>query len=133
MVVELGNPVSQTAAGRFELSMQLVQMGVIKTPAEVLEVLETGRLEPLVKGTQEELVNILKENQDMVRGETPVVLLSDMFDVIPLDDCQTLFECVAQNVATWKEELFFTPVKNQILRICNGRKRNLHRRDYQMY
>jgi len=77
VVVELGNPVSQTAAGRFELSMQLVQMGVIKTPAEVLEVLETGRLEPLVKGTQEELVNILKENQDMVRGETPVVLLSD--------------------------------------------------------
>lgn len=77
VVVELGNPVSQTAAGRFELAMQLVQMGVVKTPAEVLEVLETGRLEPLVKGTQEELVNILKENQDMVRGETPVVLLSD--------------------------------------------------------
>jgi hypothetical protein len=77
VVVELGNPVSQTAAGRFELAMQLVQMSVIKTPAEVLEVLETGRLEPLVKGTQEELVNILKENQDMVRGDTPVVLLSD--------------------------------------------------------
>ena len=77
VVVELGNPVSQTAAGRFELAMQLVQMSVIKTPQEVLEVLETGRLEPLVKGTQEELVNILKENQDMVRGETPVVLLSD--------------------------------------------------------
>jgi hypothetical protein len=57
--------------------MQLVQMSVIKTPQEVLEVLETGRLEPLVKGTQEELVNILKENQDIVRGQTPVVLLSD--------------------------------------------------------
>jgi hypothetical protein len=77
VVVELGNPVSQTAAGRFELAMQLVQMQVVKTPAEVLEVLETGRLEPVVKGTQEELVNIMKENQDMVRGETPVVLLSD--------------------------------------------------------
>jgi hypothetical protein len=77
VVVELGNPVSQTAAGRFELAMQLVQMSVIKTPQEVLEVLETGRLEPIIKGTQEELVNIMKENQDMVRGETPVVLLSD--------------------------------------------------------
>jgi hypothetical protein len=57
--------------------MQLVQMSVIRTPQEVLEVLETGRLEPLVKGTQEELTNILKENQDISKGETPVVLLSD--------------------------------------------------------
>jgi len=77
VTVELGNPVSQTAAGRFELAMQLVQMSVVKTPQEVLEVLETGRLEPLVKGSQEELINILKENQDMSKGETPVVLLSD--------------------------------------------------------
>ncbi len=56
----------------------------------------------------------------LVMPTMPTVLLSDLFDVITLDDCQSLFECVEQNVATWKEDLFFTPVKNHILRICNG-------------
>ena len=56
----------------------------------------------------------------MVNATMPTTLLSDLFDVITLDHCQLLFECVERNVAIWKEELFFAPVKNNILRICNG-------------
>ena len=56
----------------------------------------------------------------MVNATMPTTLLSDLFDVITLDHCQLLFECVEQNVALWKEEMFFVPVKNNILRICNG-------------
>ena len=58
----------------------------------------------------------------MVNATMPTTLLSDLFDVITLDNCQVLFECVERNVAVWKEDLFFAPVKNNILRICNGAK-----------
>ena len=75
--VEMGNPVSQTAAGRFELGKLLVQMGVVKTPQAIVEVLETGRLDPLTKGEQEELLNVLRENQDLVKGITPSAMLQD--------------------------------------------------------
>jgi len=63
----------------------------------------------------------------MVNATMPTTLLSDLFDVITLDHCQLLFECVEQNVALWKEEMFFVPVKNNILRICNDLLRRLSR------
>jgi len=63
----------------------------------------------------------------MVNATMPTTLLSDLFDVITLDHCQLLFECVERNVAIWKEELFFAPVKNNILRICNDLLRRLSR------
>ncbi|CAB4058345.1 THOC1 [Lepeophtheirus salmonis] len=58
----------------------------------------------------------------------PIVLLSDMFDVIPLEKCQDLFKVVEINVNTWKEDtFFFVPCKNSILRICNDLLRRLSR------
>ena len=50
----------------------------------------------------------------------PILLLSDLFDLLPLSHCHTLFECVEENVDTWKDELFFVAVRNYLLRICNG-------------
>ena len=50
----------------------------------------------------------------------PIILLSDMFDIISLQDCEKLFYCVEENIDVWKEPAFFQAVKNHILRICNG-------------
>ena len=51
---------------------------------------------------------------------TPIVLLADSFDALPLDGAEALFEFVECNVATWKEEMFFNACKNNLLRMCNG-------------
>lgn len=57
----------------------------------------------------------------------PILLLSDVFDVITLDQCETLFTSVERNVSTWKGEPFFNAVKNNLLRICNDLLRRLSR------
>lgn len=75
--VELGNPISQTAAGRFELGQLLVQMKMVRTPEMLQQVFDTGRIDPLTRSSQEELLNILKENEDIAKGEVPVAMLHD--------------------------------------------------------
>jgi len=57
----------------------------------------------------------------------PIILLSDMFDIISLQDCEKLFYCVEENIDVWKEAAFFQAVKNHILRICNDLLRRLSR------
>lgn len=50
----------------------------------------------------------------------PVVLLGDVFDALTLEQCERLFAYVEDNVSMWKEDMFFTPCKNNLLRMCNG-------------
>lgn len=57
----------------------------------------------------------------------PVVLLGDIFETLTLDTCEKLFGFVEQNVNVWKEELFFTACKNNLLRLCNDLLRRLSR------
>ncbi|CAG2056584.1 unnamed protein product, partial [Timema podura] len=56
---------------------------------------------------------------DMCTPTMPVVLLGDMFDALTLDKCEQLFAFVENGVHTWKEELFFSACKNNLLRMCN--------------
>jgi THO complex subunit 1 len=51
----------------------------------------------------------------------PVVLLGDIFDALTFDRCETLFAFVENGVNTWKEEMFFSACKNNLLRMCNGK------------
>ncbi|ENN77692.1 hypothetical protein YQE_05766, partial [Dendroctonus ponderosae] len=57
----------------------------------------------------------------------PVVLLGDIFDTLTLDVCQSMFSFVEDNVQVWKEDLFFTGCKNNLLRLCNDLLRRLSR------
>lgn len=51
---------------------------------------------------------------------TPIQLLSDMFDIITLDQCETLFPTIERNIVLWKSDDFFQSIRNNLLRICNG-------------
>ncbi|XP_030760577.1 THO complex subunit 1 [Sitophilus oryzae] len=57
----------------------------------------------------------------------PVILLGDIFDTLTLDTCQGMFGFIEDNVHVWKEELFFTGCKNNLLRLCNDLLRRLSR------
>lgn len=56
----------------------------------------------------------------MCTATMPVVILGDIFDALTLDQCENLFAFVENGVTIWKEELFFSACKNNLLRMCNG-------------
>lgn len=58
---------------------------------------------------------------------TAVLVLADMFDILPLSNCEVLFKTVEQEVATWREPLFYQSAKINLLRICNDLLRRLSR------
>ncbi|XP_049777025.1 THO complex subunit 1 [Schistocerca cancellata] len=64
---------------------------------------------------------------DMCTPTMPVVVLGDIFDALTLDRCETLFAFVENGVSVWKEELFFSACKNNLLRMCNDLLRRLSR------
>uniref|UniRef100_A0A3Q2YA23 THO complex 1 n=1 Tax=Hippocampus comes TaxID=109280 RepID=A0A3Q2YA23_HIPCM len=56
---------------------------------------------------------------------TPFVLLGDVLDSLPLDQCDNIFTFVEKNVSTWKSNSFYTAGKNYLLRMCNDLLRRL--------
>jgi hypothetical protein len=51
--------------------------GAITTPAQALQVLSSGRLDPATKATERELENIAKENERLGKGEPVQALITD--------------------------------------------------------
>jgi hypothetical protein len=75
VVVDVGNALMQSHAGRWQVAENLIQMGLIKTPEKVLEILNTGNLETVTKGTTDELDVIRAENEALLKGN-PVIAIS---------------------------------------------------------
>ncbi|XP_003701778.1 THO complex 1-like protein Hpr1 [Megachile rotundata] len=65
--------------------------------------------------------------RDLATASMPVMLLGDIFDSMTLDRCEQLFTFVENNVVVWKEDLFFSACKNNLLRMCNDLLRRLSR------
>jgi hypothetical protein len=77
VMVEVGNPMAQTAAGRVSIAETMIRNQLIKTPEQYLQVLATGRLEPMTQSSQNELLLILKENEQILAGVTPLCSVDD--------------------------------------------------------
>lgn len=75
--VDIGNPLAQTGAGRIEMAKELIQLGVIKSAEQYMQVLQTGRIEPLTQSLSHELLLIKSENEQLARGESPFALALD--------------------------------------------------------
>jgi len=73
VLVDSGNPLAMTTAGRAEMASNLLQMGLIQTPEDYFVVLNTGKLEPLVQGPHDELLLIKAENERLVEGDIDVL------------------------------------------------------------
>ncbi|XP_058612651.1 THO complex subunit 1 [Onychostoma macrolepis] len=56
---------------------------------------------------------------------TPFLLLGDVLDCLPLDQCDKIFSFVEENVSTWKSNTFYSAGKNYLLRMCNDLLRRL--------
>ncbi len=75
--VQKASALTSTTAGRIEIADNMMQGGLIKRPEQYINVLETGRLDPLIEAERTELLNIKSENEMMQRGETPIPILTD--------------------------------------------------------
>ena len=77
----------------------------------------------------EEFVSFAVElsRREICSPSIPIVLLSDTFDIFTLDQCEKLFAYVENNVNIWKEDMFFSGCKNNLLRMCNDLLRRLSR------
>lgn len=77
VVVDVGNALSQTAAGRVQMAEQLVQMKLITSPEQYINVLNTGNLDTLVEKESNELDVIRDENERLLKGEDVIAIATD--------------------------------------------------------
>jgi hypothetical protein len=77
VMVSVGNPLEQTAPGRFQLAQMYLQMNVLKTPQDLQQVVETGRLEQATESVRAEELNIAEENDELHQGNPSQVHWSD--------------------------------------------------------
>lgn len=73
VVVDVGNPLSKTIAGRVQMAEQLLQMKLLKNPEQYMQILNTGKLDSAMEGEMSELLLIKSENEKMLDGELPIV------------------------------------------------------------
>jgi hypothetical protein len=77
VIVDIGNPLAKTTAGRVEMAEQMLQMGIIKTPEQYFTVINTGKLDSMTEDTQSELMLIKSENERLVDDKTVVAVATD--------------------------------------------------------
>jgi hypothetical protein len=75
--VDLGNPVMRTIAGNYELATTMVNQGMVKGVDQLVEVLSTGRIEPIYEGESAELMLIRSENENLANNVMQPVLITD--------------------------------------------------------
>lgn len=77
VVVDMGNALSKTLAGRSEIATQLIQAGLIPDARTYIEVLTTGRLDQMTKDAMSELLLIRAENEKLAQGVPMQAIATD--------------------------------------------------------
>jgi hypothetical protein len=77
VVVETGNPLAKTVEGKMQIAQMLLQAQIIKHPDELLQVIQTGNLDPMIEGKTSELMNIQAENEELSNGQSVQAILTD--------------------------------------------------------
>ena len=77
VLVDLGNPLLRSTAGKVNLAEMLLGAGMIDTPQQLIQVISTGQLEPLIENQQQELILIREENEGFGKGESSPAIITD--------------------------------------------------------
>lgn len=78
VVVDVGNPLSKTIAGRVQMAEQMMQMGVIKEPTQYFQVLNTGRIDVMFEGEVSQQFLVRSENEMLSDGKNPITAPTDI-------------------------------------------------------
>lgn len=77
VTVDMGNPLSRTTSGKVNLAEQMLQFNLIDNPDQYIQVVTTGRLEPVIEGKQAELLLIKAENEYLADGKPQTAIVTD--------------------------------------------------------
>lgn len=77
VLVDLGNPLTRTTSGKVNLAEMLIQNQLVDNADQFIQVLTTGRLEPVIEGKQAELLLIKSENEKLSEGGMVRALVTD--------------------------------------------------------
>lgn len=77
VIVDMGNPLSKTTAGKIQIADTLLQYGFVKNPDMYFSVLQNGRLDSIMDPVQRQLMLIEQENESLLNGNNPPVLMTD--------------------------------------------------------
>jgi len=69
VMVDVGNPLAKTTAGRVQMAEQMLQMNLIRTPEQYISVINHGKLESMTDGIDRQLLLVKAENEALVAGE----------------------------------------------------------------
>ena len=72
VIIDIGNPIANTKAGKLQMASELIQYGIVKTPEQYFTVLNTGQLNAMTDDTQDELTLVKKENEVLTTGAIQV-------------------------------------------------------------
>lgn len=77
VIVDVGNPLSRTIAGRVQMAEQLAQMKLLKNPEQYFQVMNTGRLDVTFEGEMNELLLVKQENEYLMDGQQVIASVLD--------------------------------------------------------
>lgn len=77
IIVDMGNPLSKTTAGKAQIADTLLQYGMITSPDQYIQVISTGRLDNVTDPKLRQMMLISQENESMQNGEIVPVLMTD--------------------------------------------------------
>ena len=77
VVVDLGNPLTQTTAGRVNLAQTLLENKLVTNADEYIQVLMTGQFDPIVEGKEAELMLIRAENESLMDNKPVTAIVTD--------------------------------------------------------
>lgn len=78
VIVRVGSPLSQTTAGRIEMARDMMTNQLVKNPQEYMQVLNSGRLEPIIEGPLGRDMLVRRENEELLQGNNPPVMPTDI-------------------------------------------------------
>ena len=77
VMVDMGNPMTRTTAGKVNLADAYLEKNLIENPDQYIQVVTTGRLEPVIEGKQANLLLIKGENEKLAEGQAQRALITD--------------------------------------------------------
>lgn len=77
VTIDLGNPLTRTTAGKVNLADSLFDKGLIKHAEQYIQVIATGRLDPVIEGEQAQLLLMKSENESLSEGKPVRALVID--------------------------------------------------------
>lgn len=80
VTVDLGNPLLDSYAGRYEMVQQWMQFGTVQNPKVIVEFLKTGQVDSIIEGDFKDMVLVRDENEMLKEANVerlPIVLRTD--------------------------------------------------------